>query len=237
MVRPFARGGPAVVLAARRKDRLEDLQRELQERFGTTCFLMPVDLSRVDKVDQAFASLPPLAREVDILINNAGLVQGLAPEWETSPEDVDLMVDTNIKGLITMTRLCLPGMLERGSGHVINVGSISGQEVYPGGSVYCATKFATRALIRGLKMDLLGTPVRVTSIDPGMVETEFSLVRFRGDAGRARKVYAGMTPLTPADIADAALYAATRPPHVNISEMLILPTDQASTTMVHWEQE
>jgi len=233
----FAQAGATLILAARRKDRLGALQRSLRERFGTTSFLMPVDVSRSDRVEQAFAALPPMGQKVDILVNNAGLVKGLEPEWEVSAEDVDTMIDTNIKGLITMTRLCVPGMIERGSGHVINVGSIAGQEVYPGGSVYCATKFATRALSRGLKMDLLGTPVRVTSINPGMVETEFSIIRFRGDEDRAKEVYASMTPLTPADIADAALYAATRPSHVNISEMLILPTDQSAARLVHRKRD
>ncbi|UCD36826.1 MAG: SDR family NAD(P)-dependent oxidoreductase [Fidelibacterota bacterium] len=232
----FARAGATVILAARRKDRLQVLERGLQERYGTSAAVMPVDISRTDKVEAAFAALPAWGQKVDILINNAGLVKGLDPEWEVSPEDVDIMVDTNIKGLLAMTRLCVPGMIERGSGHVINVGSISGQEVYPGGSVYCATKFAARALSRGLKMDLVGTPIRVTSIDPGMVESEFSLVRFGGDKERADKAYAGMKPLEPADIADAVLYAATRPAHVNVSEMLVLPTDQASTTIVHREQ-
>ncbi|MFB0516073.1 MAG: SDR family NAD(P)-dependent oxidoreductase [Candidatus Neomarinimicrobiota bacterium] len=231
----FAQAGATLVLAARRRERLEALQQGLQARFGTHAFIMAVDISQAAEVEQAFASLPPVGREVDILVNNAGTVKGLDPEWVVSPADVDLMIDTNIKGLITMTRLCLPGMIERGSGHVINIGSISGQEVYPGGSVYCATKFATRALTRGLKLDLLGSPIRVTSIDPGMVETEFSSVRFGGDEARAKKVYEGMTPLKPVDIADAVLYAATRPPHVNVSEMLILPTDQATTMLVHRE--
>ncbi len=233
----FAQAGATMVMAARRKDRLETLQSRLHERYDTTSFILPVDVSRSDKLETAFVSLPPLGRNVDILINNAGLVKGLDPEWEVSPSDVDAMIDTNIKGLLTMTRLLVPGMIERGSGHIINLGSIAGREVYPGGSVYCATKFAVRALSRGLKMDLLGTPIRVTSIDPGMVETEFSIVRFGGDEGRAKEAYSGMTPLTPGDIADAALYAATRPLHVNISEMLILPTDQASAGLVYRERD
>ena len=233
----FARAGASLILAARREERLEQLGNSLRKRFGTVSVLMPVDVSRESDVTDAFSSLPADARKVDILINNAGLVKGLEREWEVSPDDVDVMVDTNIKGLLTMTRLVVPGMLERGSGHVINLGSISGQEVYPGGAVYCATKFAVRALSRGLKMDLLGTPIRVTSVDPGMVETEFSVVRFRGDEEQAAQVYEGTTPLRPEDVADAAFFAATRPPHVNISEILILPTDQASARMVHREQE
>lgn len=233
----FAQAGASLILAARRKERLDQLGKSLQERFGTTAMIMPVDVSRVDDVSAAYEELPVVAHKVDILINNAGLVKGLEREWEVTPEDVDVMVDTNIKGLLTMTRLVIPGMLERGAGHIINIGSISGQEVYPGGAVYCATKFAVRALSRGLKMDLLGTPIRVTSVDPGMVETEFSTVRFRGDEKRAAQVYKDLTPLGPEDVADAVLFAATRPLHVNISEILILPTDQASAKMVHREQE
>jgi NADP-dependent 3-hydroxy acid dehydrogenase YdfG len=229
----FAQAGATLVLVARREERLSALQQNLDDRFGAHSVILAADISRKGDIERAFAALPQWARKVDILVNNAGLVKGMESEWETTSPDVDIMVDTNIKGLLTMTRLCLPGMLERGWGHVINLGSISGQEVYPGGSVYCATKFATRALSRGLKMDLLGTPIRVTSIDPGMVESEFSLVRFGGDEERASKVYTGMTPLSPEDVADAVVYAATRPPHVNISEMLILPTEQASTQLIH----
>jgi serine 3-dehydrogenase len=233
----FAQAGISLVLGARRKERLEQLSKSLQKRFGTVSVVMPVDVSRVDELSAAYEALPAVAKEVDILINNAGLVKGMEREWEVTPDDADVMIDTNIKGLLTMTRLVVPGMLERGAGHIINIGSISGQEVYPGGTVYCATKFAVRALSRGLKMDLLGTPIRVTSVDPGMVETEFSTVRFSGDEKRATQVYKGLTPLGPEDVADAVLFAATRPQHVNISEVLILPTDQSSAKMVHREQE
>lgn len=232
----FARAGASLVLLARRRDRLEVLQQRLKERHKTESVVLVSDVSRVGEVEQAFQSLPPRWQAVDILINNAGLVKGMEPEWAVTAADVDTMIDTNIKGLLAMTRLCVPGMLERGHGHVINLGSVAGREAYPGGSVYCATKSAVRALSRGLKMDLLGTPIRVTSIDPGMVETEFSVVRFDGDQTKAREVYAGMMPLAAEDIADAALYAATRPPHVNISELFIMPTDQAAARMVHREE-
>jgi NADP-dependent 3-hydroxy acid dehydrogenase YdfG len=233
----FAQAGASLILAARRKERLEQLRKSLQERFGTVSVVMPVDVTRAAELSAAYEALATAAKEVDILINNAGLVKGMEREWEVIPDDADVMIDTNIKGLLTMTRLVVPGMLERGAGHIINIGSISGQEVYPGGAVYCATKFAVRALSRGLKMDLLGSPIRVTSVDPGMVETEFSTVRFSGDEKQAAQVYKGLTPLGPEDVADAVLFAATRPPHVNISEVLILPTDQASARMVHREQE
>jgi NADP-dependent 3-hydroxy acid dehydrogenase YdfG len=205
----FAQAGASLILAARRKERLEQLSKSLQERFGTVSVVMPVDVSRVDELSAAYEALPAVAKEVDILINNAGLVKGLEREWEVTPDDADVMIDTNIKGLLTMTRLVVPGMLERGAGHIINIGSISGQEVYPGGGVYCATKFAT----------------------------EFSIVRFHGDEKQAAQAYKGLTPLGPEDVADAVLFAATRPQHVNISEVLILPTDQASARMVHREQE
>jgi serine 3-dehydrogenase len=143
------------------------------------------------------------------------------------------MIDTNVKGLLYVSRAVLPGMVARGRGHVVNLGSIAGHELYPGGNVYCASKFAVKALSRGLRMDLSGTNVRVSTVDPGMVETEFSLVRFHGDADRAGKVYQGLTPLSPDDVADAVLYCATRPPHVNISEVIIMPTAQAAATIVH----
>lgn len=229
----FALAGSRLLIMARRKDRLESLAARLAERHGAEVRIMVNDVSAADAVTKAFDSLPPEWQAVDILVNSAGLVQGVATEWETSSDDIDTMIDTNVKGLLTMTRLCVPGMLKRGRGHVINIGSIAGQEIYPGGSIYAATKFAVRALSRGLKMDLLGSPVRVTSIDPGLVETEFSLVRFDGDEQKAADIYADTDPLRPEDIADAVLYAATRPPHVNISEMLILATDQSAARMIH----
>ncbi len=231
--RAFAQAGASLVLLARRQERLEALQQRLHERHGSETIVMVSDVAQRDKVTRAFKALPRHWQAIDILINSAGGALGVASEWETRAADIDTMIDVNIKGLLTLTGLCVPGMIERGFGHVINLGSIAGQEAYPGGSVYSATKFAVRALSRGLKMDLLGTPVRVTSIDPGMVQTEFSEVRFYGDKSRAEAVYEGLTPLTADDIAEAVLFAATRPAHVNISEMLILSTDQAAARMVH----
>ena len=229
----FAQAGAALVLLARRRERLEELQRRLEGNHGSDAIVMVGDVSQRDQITRAFQALPKRWQAVDILVNCAGGALGVAPEWEARPEEIDTMIDVNVKGLLTLTGLCVPGMIERGFGHVINLGSIAGQETYPGGSVYSATKSAVRALSRGLKMDLLGTPVRVTSIDPGMVETEFSLVRLYGDQVHANAVYEGMTPLKAEDIADTVLYAATRPPHVNISEMLVLSTDQAAARMVH----
>ncbi len=171
-----------------------------------------------------------------MLVNNAGLGRGLEKAQDGNPSDWDEMVDTNVKGLLYVTRAVVPGMVARGRGHVVNIGSVAGHEVYPGGAVYCATKHAVGAITRGLRMDLLGTGVRVSTVDPGMVETEFSIVRFGGDRERAGRVYAGMTPLVADDIADAVLWCATRPPHVNVDEVVIKPTDQASATLVHRRQ-
>jgi serine 3-dehydrogenase len=186
-----------------------------------------------DAVARTLAELPPGWAEVDVLVNNAGLARGLTKLHDGDVDDWEQMIDTNVKGLLYVTRAVVPGMVERGRGHVINIGSIAGLEVYPGGNVYCASKHAVDALTKGLRMDLVDTPVRVSTVDPGMVETEFSEVRFHGDAERARKVYEGIEALTAADIADAVLYCATRPPHVCINQIVVTPTNQASALVVH----
>jgi serine 3-dehydrogenase len=231
--RAFAAEGARLVLAARRKERLEELARELGEAHGTECVLLELDVRDAKSVAAALEGLREEWRRIDVLVNNAGMGRGLDKMWEGSPVDWDEMVDTNVKGLLYVTGAVVPGMVERGRGHVINIGSVAGHEVYPGGTVYCATKHAVGAITRGLRLDLVGTGVRVSTVDPGMVETEFSMVRFRGDRERADRVYAGMTPLTPDDIADAVLWCATRPPHVNIDEIILKSTDQASSTLVH----
>jgi NADP-dependent 3-hydroxy acid dehydrogenase YdfG len=177
--------------------------------------------------------LPAEWQNIEVLINNAGLARGFDKLHEGALDDWEEMIDTNIKGLLYVSRAVVPGMVARGSGTIINIGSIAGQEVYPKGNVYCATKFAVDALTKGLRMDLVDTPLRVCTVDPGLVETEFSLVRFRGDAARAKKTYENFSPLTPKDIADAVLYCATRPPHVQIAQMVMLANGQASTTLVH----
>jgi 3-hydroxy acid dehydrogenase/malonic semialdehyde reductase len=181
--------------------------------------------------------LPAEWQAIDVLINNAGLSRGLAKQYEAPLRDWEEMIDTNIKGLLYVTRSVVPGMVARGQGHVVNIGSIAARQTYPGGSVYCATKAAVKSLSEGLKMDLLGTPVRVTNIEPGLVETEFSTVRFRGDDDLAQNVYKGMTPLTADDIADVILFAVTRPAHVNISEIFLMATDQSSVSLVHRSAE
>jgi 3-hydroxy acid dehydrogenase / malonic semialdehyde reductase len=195
-----------------------------------------LDVRDCDQVTSALGGLPESWRAIDILLNNAGLSRGLSRLQEGDVQDWEEMIDTNVKGLLYVTRTVLPGMIQRGHGHVINLGSIAGHEVYPNGNVYCATKHAVDVLTRGMRLDLLGTPIRVSSVDPGMVETEFSLVRFHGDQARAEKVYQGLRPLTAEDVADVILFCATRPPHVNIQDVVIMPTDQASTTLVNRKQ-
>lgn len=229
--RVFAQAGAKLLLAARRQERLEQLADELSKEFASHIHLLPLDVCDRLAVETALANLPSTWSSIDILVNNAGLSRGLAKLHEGSFPDWEEMIDTNIKGLLYLTRLIVPGMVSRGHGHVVNLGSIAGHQTYPNGNVYCATKAAVRAISEGLKQDLLGTPVRVTSVDPGLVETEFSLVRFRDDTEQAQKVYQGLTPLTPEDVADVIFFCITRPPHVNISEVLLMPTDQASSTL------
>ncbi len=230
--RAFADHGARILMCGRRLERLEKLAGIL-EQSGIPAHFFELDVRNREAVGKALAGLPEGWRAIEVLVNNAGLSRGLEKLYEGELLDWEEMIDTNLKGLLYISRAVIPGMVERGAGHIINLGSIAGYEVYPGGNVYCATKFAVRALSRGLRLDLNGTPVRVSEIAPGMVETEFSVVRFHGDAERAEKVYAGLDPLTPDDIAEAAVWCATRPSHVNVSEMIIMPTAQASATMAH----
>jgi serine 3-dehydrogenase len=231
--RAFAAQGTKLILAARRAERLEELAAGLKTEHGSTIHILKLDVRDANAVEQAMSGLPPKWRAIDVLVNNAGLSRGLAKLHEGKLQDWDEMIDTNLKGLLYVSRAVIPGMVARGRGHVINIGSIAGHEVYPLGNVYNATKFGLKALTKGLRLDLVGTGLRVTSVDPGMTETEFSLVRFRGDGERAGKIYQGFTPLTPDDIADAVVYCATRPAHVDVAEMIVMPTDQASTTVIH----
>ena len=230
--RAFAAEGARLILVGRRAGRLVETAEKLHGG-GTDVFLLELDVRDGDAVATQLGGLPAEWREVDVLVNNAGLGRGLDKLWEGSPADWDEMVDTNVKGLLYVTSAVVPGMVERGRGHVINLGSVAGHEVYPGGAVYCATKHAVAAITQGLRMDVLGTGIRVSTVDPGMVETEFSVVRFHGDEARAKNVYRGMTALTADDIAETIVWVATRPPHVCIDEVIIKPTDQASATMVH----
>ncbi len=229
--RAFAQAGARLILAARRRDRLEELAAELKQDCNTETLTLNLDVREREQVQQVLGNLPEAWQAIDILLNNAGLSRGLEKLFVGDIQDWEEMIDTNVKGLLYVTRTVLPGMVARGRGHVINLGSIAGHEVYPNGNVYCATKHAVEALNRALRLDLLGTPIRVSSVDPGMVETEFSLVRFHGDEERAKKVYQGLQPLTPEDIADVILFCATRPPHVDIQDVVVMPTAQASSTL------
>jgi 3-hydroxy acid dehydrogenase/malonic semialdehyde reductase len=231
--RAFARQGARVLMAARRLDRLEKLAADLKAEFGAESHCFGLDVCDQAAVERAVFALSPAWEAVDVLVNNAGLSRGLDKFYEGKIADWEEMIDTNVKGLLYVSRAVIPGMVRRGRGHIINIGSIAGREVYPNGNVYCATKAAVNALSKGLRLDLVGTPLRVSLVDPGMVETEFSLVRFHGDEDRAARVYQGLIPLTPDDIADAVMFCATRPPHVNISELVVYPTAQASATLVH----
>jgi len=231
--RIFAGAGAKLILAARRLERLQQLADTLSKDFSTEFHLLELDVRDRSAVESAISTLPPAWAEIDILINNAGLSRGLNKLHEGSFQDWEDMIDTNVKGLLYLSRYVVPGMVSRDRGHVVNLGSIAGHQTYPGGNVYCATKAAVRAISEGLKQDLLGTRVRVTSVDPGMVETEFSEVRFHGDTERANKVYQGVTPLTADDVADVIFFCVTRSPHVNINEVVLMPVDQASATLVH----
>jgi serine 3-dehydrogenase len=229
----FAKLGCNLLLIARRKERVDELARKLHASYPTETHTMHLDIRNRKEIEIAFSSLDEEWKAIDILVNNAGLARGLAKLHEGNVEDWDEMIDTNVKGLLYVTRAVLPGMVERNNGHIINIGSIAGHQTYPMGNVYSATKFAVVGITRSLRMDLLGSAIRVSSVDPGLVETEFSQVRFRGDNERASKTYQGMTPLTPHDVAEAVVFCATRPEHVNIGELTITPTDQATVTMVH----
>ncbi len=227
----FAREGARLLLAARRSEKLEALAPKLAEAGALGTHLLMLDVRHAQAVAQAFATLPEPWRAIDILINNAGLSRGTDKVHEAETADWDEMIDTNVKGLLYVTRAVVPGMVERGRGHVVNLGSTAGEVTYPGGAVYCATKAAERSISEGLRMDVLGTPIRVTSIDPGAVETDFSKTRFRGDEARAAKVYAGITPLTPQDIAETIVWAVARPAHVNIDRILMTGIDQANSLL------
>lgn len=229
--RKFAGNGDKLILTGRNESRLEDIRQELAGRGAkvlTFCF----DVRDREAAKKCIDSLSPEWRDIDVLVNNAGLALGLEPEYEGSLDDWDTMIDTNIKGLLTMTRLVVPRMVERNSGHIINIGSVAGDAAYAGGNVYCATKAAVKALSDGLRIDVAGTAIRVTNLKPGLVETNFSNIRFHGDKERAATVYNGIKPLTGDDIADVAVFAANAPEHVQIAEVLILATHQASGSVI-----
>jgi len=231
--RAFAAEGAKLLMAARRIDKLEDVATKLMEAFDTQTHLVELDVRDRAAVFAAVEALPEQWKAVDVLVNNAGLARGLDKLHEGSVDDWDAMIDTNVKGLLYVSRAVVPLMVARGRGHVINIGSTAGHEAYPGGNVYCGTKAAVGAITKGLRMDVVDTPIRVSTVDPGMVETDFSNVRFHGDTERAKKVYAGIDPLVADDVADAVLYCATRPAHVQINEIILTPTNQASALVIY----
>ena len=230
--RKFAQGGYDVIITGRRAQLLANLKKEL-EAEGVRVLALAFDVRNRNAATAAINSLPLEWQQIDVLINNAGLALGLEPEYEGSFEDWDTMIDTNIKGLLTMTRLVVPRMVKRDSGHVINIGSVAGEAAYAGGNVYCGTKAAVKTITDGLRIDLAHTSVRVTNVKPGLVETHFSNVRFHGDDARADKVYEGVKPLTGADIAEVVFYAASAPAHVQIAEVLVLATHQANGSVLY----
>jgi serine 3-dehydrogenase len=231
--RLFAGEGSHLLLAARRKDRIDALAHALAAEHGVRTHTFKLDVMNRGEVEASLSSLPREWQQIDILVNNAGLSRGLTKLHDAEIRDWEEMIDTNIKGLLYVTRAILPGMVKRNSGHVINMGSIAGHQLYPNGNVYCATKYFVNGLSQGMRMDLLGTNVRVSSVDPGLVQTEFSEVRFRGNRDRAAQAYMNMRPLTAEDIAEVVIFCATRPPHVDIAEVIVMPTDQASVNHVH----
>ena len=229
--RKFAENGDRLILTGRNEQRLAEISKELTEQ-GTQVLTLAFDVRDREKAKKYVEGLPAEWQTIDVLVNNAGLALGLEPEYEGSLDDWETMIDTNIKGLLTMTRLVVPGMVARNSGHIINIGSVAGDAAYAGGNVYCATKAAVKALTDGLRIDVADTAIRVTNLKPGLVETNFSNIRFKGDEQRAKKLYTGIKPLTGDDIADVAVYAANAPEHVQIAEVLILATHQANGSVI-----
>ena len=233
----FAAQGARLLLAARRAEKLAQVASTALESGSPAVHSFQLDVRSHSAVQAAVDALPSEWAEIDILVNNAGLSRGLDKLYAGKIEDWDEMIDTNVKGVLYVSRAIVPGMVARGRGHIVNLGSTAGEITYPNGAVYCATKAAERAINDGLREDLLGTPVRVTTVDPGMVETDFSLVRFHGDEERAAKVYTGLTPLTPEDVADAIVWAASRPAHVNIARLSMTSIHQANSLLFHREPQ
>jgi len=228
----FAKNGSDLIITGRRQERLAELKKKLEENYKITVTTLCFDIRQANEVESAVHSLSPENKKIDILVNNAGLAAGLSSIQDGSLSHWERMIDTNIKGLLYTTKAISNLMIQNGKGHIINIGSIAGKEVYANGNVYCATKHAVDALNKGMRIDLLSHNIKVTAINPGMVETEFSVVRFDGDEDRAKKVYMGMEPLKPEDIAETIFWVAARPAHVNINDIIIMPTVQASATNV-----
>jgi NADP-dependent 3-hydroxy acid dehydrogenase YdfG len=226
----FAKNGYNIIITGRRKERLDELSNQLKSTYKIDVLSLNFDVRKLSEVEKAINSIPENWKQLNVLVNNAGLAVGLGPIQEGIIDDWERMIDTNIKGLLYITRNIAPIMIENGYGHIVNVGSIAGKEVYANGNVYCATKHAVDALNKAMRIDMLPHNIKVTGIHPGMVETEFSIVRYKGDIDRANNVYKGLQPLTAEDIADTIYWAASRPAHVNISDVIITPTVQANAT-------
>ncbi|WML34629.1 SDR family NAD(P)-dependent oxidoreductase [Clostridium sp. OS1-26] len=231
--RRFAKEGAILLLCARNMEKLHSLKGELEKEYGAKVYVYELDVRDKKAIDEVFENIPKELRNIDILVNNAGLAQGLEKVQEGDPEEFDVVIDTNIKGLLYLTRKIVPTMIENQRGHVINMGSVAGIHAYPGGTIYCATKAAVKFISDGLRMDIVHTPIRVTNIQPGIVETNFSVIRFHGDKEKAAKVYEGIKPLTPEDIADIVLYTASVPDHVQICEVTVTATHQATGGVVY----
>lgn len=221
--------GYRLVITGRRKERLEDVAMQLKSRYQTDVLALCFDVQKQDECIKAIDSMPDEFREIDLLVNNAGLAAGASSFEECSVDDFERMIDTNVKGLLYISKLIVPGMVERKCGHIVNISSIAGIEVYPNGSVYCGSKHAVAAITKGMRIDLVKHGIRVSSISPGMVETEFSIIRYHGDVEKANAVYAGIVPLNAEDIADALEFIVSRPAHVNILDIQINPSQQANT--------
>jgi NADP-dependent 3-hydroxy acid dehydrogenase YdfG len=232
----FAKEGARLIISARREDLLEELSNNLKKTFATECYILKLDVKDSKAVQTAIEALPREWKDVDILINNAGLAKGVNKFYEDDIANWEEMIDTNIKGLLYVTHAITNGMIKRKSGHVINIGSTAGHEAYPKGHVYCATKHAVGAITKSLRMDVIDKNIKVSTVDPGAVETNFSNVRFSGDLKKAKNVYRGITPLTAEDVAEAVLFCSTRPAHTNIAEIIMMPTRQASSLVFHREE-
>lgn len=229
----FAQDQHRMIITGRREDRLQQMKNHLEDKYNVQIRTLCFDIRNRKEVQQAMASLPSEWRDIDVLVNNAGLSLGLGPVHEGNTDDWDTMIDTNVKGLLYISKEVMPGMCERKKGHIINIGSIAGKETYLNGNVYCASKHAVDSLTKAMRMDLLPYGIKVSAIHPGAVETEFSIVRFKGDEQRAKKVYEGFQPLTPDDIANAVRYVASLPEHVNINDLVIMPTAQANASLIN----
>lgn len=229
----FAKEGARLVILARRKERLDQLAKELKDKYSTEIATIEVDITDLPEITKQLNQLPEKFATPDILINNAGLALSLNNTWETSPDDWNRMIDTNVKGILNMCSQVIPKMLKKNSGHIINVGSISSHDTYAGGAVYCATKYAVKAITDALRKELVATPLRVSMVSPGLAKTEFSVVRFAGNEQKADSIYDNIQALSAEDVAEVVMFIASRPPHVDIADVVVFPTHQASVSIIH----